>query len=75
MAIQISTDTELSAVNSILGSIGQAPITSLTGNALQNPEISFVKNILDELDRYRKRDKINQNYIPAIQLTKPPYMI
>ena len=51
MAIQISTDTELSAVNSILGSIGQAPITSLTGNALQNPEISFVKNILDEVNK------------------------
>ena len=51
MAIQISTDTELSAVNSILGSIGQAPITSLSGTALQNPEISFVKNILDEVNK------------------------
>ena len=56
MAIQISTDTELSAVNSILGSIGQAPITSLTHNPpdpdpLANPEISFVKNILDEVNK------------------------
>ena len=51
MTIQISTDTELSAVNSILGSIGQAPITSLSGTALQNPEISFVKNILDEVNK------------------------
>ena len=51
MTIQISTDTELSAVNSILGSIGQSPITSLTGNALQNPEISFVKNLLDEVNK------------------------
>ena len=51
MAIQISTDTDLSAVNSILGSIGQAPITSLSGTALQNPEISFVKNILDEVNK------------------------
>ena len=56
MAIQISTGTELSAVNSILGSIGQAPITSLTHNPpdpdpLANPEISFVKNILDEVNK------------------------
>ena len=51
MAIQISTDTELSAVNSILGSIGQSPITSLTDNALQNPEIAFIKNILDETNK------------------------
>ena len=56
MAIQISTDTELSAVNSILGSIGQAPITSLTHNPpdpdpLANPEMSFVKNILDEVNK------------------------
>ncbi len=56
MAIQISTDTELSAVNSILGSIGQAPITSLTHNPpdpdpLENPEISFIKNLLDEVSK------------------------
>ena len=55
MAIQISTDTELSAVNSILGSIGQSPITSLTASGgvdpLANPEISFVKNILDEANK------------------------
>ena len=56
MAIQISTDTELSAVNSILGSIGQAPITSLTHSTgqpdpLDNPEISFIKNLLDEVSK------------------------
>ena len=51
MAIQISTDTELSAVNSILGSIGQSPITSLQGNALQNPEISFIHNLLQEVNK------------------------
>ena len=51
MAIPISTDTELSAVNSILGSIGQSPITSLSGTALQNPEISFIKNLLDQVNR------------------------
>ena len=46
MAIPVSTDTDLSAVNSILGSIGQAPITTLTHNPpdpdpLLNPEISL----------------------------------
>ena len=51
MAIQISTDTELSAVNSILGSIGQSPITSLNLQALQNPEISMVHNILMEVTK------------------------
>ena len=55
MAIPISTDTELSAVNSILGSIGQSPITSLqaSGNIdpLANPEISFIKNLLDEVNK------------------------
>ena len=45
MAIQISTDTELSAVNSILGSIGQSPITAIDDTALLNPEISFIKAI------------------------------
>ena len=38
-------DTELSAVNSILGAIGQSPITSLNFN---NPEISYVHNLLKE---------------------------
>ena len=51
----IDTDTELSAVNSILGAIGQAPITTLktsTGNnslssqISQNPEIAFIYNLL-----------------------------
>ena len=39
----IETDTELSAVNSILGAIGQAPVTSLV---FDNPEISFIFNLL-----------------------------
>ena len=39
----IDTDTELSAVNSILGAIGQSPITTLN---FQNPEISFIYNLL-----------------------------
>ena len=45
MSSTIGTDTELSAVNSILGSIGQAPVTQLN---TENPEISFVYNIFRE---------------------------
>ena len=52
MTTQIATDTELSAVNSILGSIGQAPITSLTtGNPLANPEIALIHNLLMEVTK------------------------
>ena len=40
----IDTETELSAVNAILGAIGQSPITTLSGNA--NPEVAFIYNIL-----------------------------
>ena len=39
----IDLDTELSAVNSILGAIGQAPVTSLV---YDNPEIAFIYNLL-----------------------------
>ena len=51
----IELDTELSAVNSILGAIGQAPITtlktstgnnSLSANISENPEIAFIYNLL-----------------------------
>jgi len=48
MTTQLATDTELSAVNSILGSIGQSPVTNITGTSLNNPEISLVKNLLLE---------------------------
>ena len=41
----VDIDTELSAVNAILGSIGQSPISGLD---FANPEISFIYNILKE---------------------------
>lgn len=41
-------DTELSSVNSILGAIGQSPVTNLD---YTNPEISFVYNIFSEANR------------------------
>ena len=55
MTTQVSTDTELSAVNSILGSIGQAPITTLN---FTNPEISFIYNILNEVTK----DVLNEGW-------------
>ena len=39
----IDTDTELSAVNSILGAIGQSPQTTLN---FDNPEVSLIFNLL-----------------------------
>jgi len=51
MTTQIATDTELSAVNSILGSIGQSPITQLNLTSLGNPEIGLVHNLLMEVTK------------------------
>jgi|TARA_R100001443_G_scaffold35242_1_gene49007 hypothetical protein len=45
MSSTIGTDTELSAVNSILGSIGQSPLTTLDKT---NPEVGYVYNIFRE---------------------------
>ena len=39
----ISIDTELSAVNNILGAIGQSPITTLN---FDNPEVGIIYNLL-----------------------------
>ena len=44
----VDIDTELSAVNAILGSIGQSPISAIDFN---NPEISFIYNILKEVNQ------------------------
>ena len=48
MPTTIDNDTELSAVNSILGSIGQSPVNSLN---FDNPEIEFVYNVLTEVNK------------------------
>jgi hypothetical protein len=45
----IDTDTNLSAVNSILGAIGQSPIT--TALNFENPETRFIFNILTEVNK------------------------
>ena len=56
----IDTETELSAVNTILGAIGQSPVTTLgtlttdasssseVVNTFENPEIAFIYNLLRE---------------------------
>jgi len=44
----VDIDTELSAVNAILGSIGQSPISGLD---FANPEISFIYNLLKETNQ------------------------
>ena len=64
MTTQIGTDTELSAVNSILGSIGQSPVTTLgtvtsdttnTGqeiaNTYANPQIAMIHGLLMEVTK------------------------
>ena len=41
-------DTDLSAINSILAAIGQAPITTLN---FENPEVHLIYNLLQEANR------------------------
>lgn len=43
-----NTETELSSVNSILGAIGQAPVTNLN---FENPEIALVYQIFNESNK------------------------
>jgi len=47
-ASTFKTDTELSAVNQVLGAIGQAPVTELN---YANPEISYIYQLLQECNR------------------------
>ena len=68
----IDLDTELSAVNSILGSIGQAPVTTLgrltttvsstdeVANTYENPEIALIYNIFKKavVRMYKMKDGI-----------------
>ena len=51
----MSTETELSSVNSILGAIGQAPVSRIHNNVngqleYINPEIAFIHQILKEVN-------------------------
>ena len=49
MAVDTTQDlTELNAVNSVLAAIGQSPVTTLD---YENPETSFVYNLIQECSR------------------------
>ena len=61
-----ASDTELSAVNSILGSIGQSPITSLTN---PNPEIQLIQNILNETNKDIQNEGWHFNHEEHVEVT------
>ena len=63
----LNLDTELRAVNSILGSIGQSPVTSLN---FQNPEIEFIYNILTEVSK----DVQNEGWQFNLEQDQPFYV-
>jgi hypothetical protein len=58
------SETELSSVNSILGIIGQAPITSLE---FTNPEVSFIYQLLQEASK----DIQNEGWVFNTELGYP----
>ena len=63
------TDTELSAVNSILGAIGQSPVTTLN---FTNPEVSFIYNILTEVNKDVQNEGWHFNSEEHVKLTPDP---
>ena len=80
MSMQTNTETELSSVNSILGAIGQSPVTALD---FTNPEISYAYQLLMEcnLDTQNEGWVFNteQDYPIALQpdktITIPPNVL
>ncbi len=63
----VDIDTELSAVNAILGSIGQSPISSLD---YDNPEVGFIFNILKEANQDVQNEGWTFNLEYHIKYTK-----
>ena len=63
-ASTFQTDTELSAVNQILGAIGQSPVTSLD---YTNPEVSYAYQLLQEC----VRDIQNEGWVFNRELAVP----
>ena len=61
---QFDSETELSSVNSILGIIGQAPITSLE---FTNPEVAFIYQLLGEASK----DIQNEGWVFNTELHYP----
>ena len=68
----IDTDTELSAVNSILGAIGQSPVTNLNLSGNTNPEISFIYNILTEVNKDVQNEGWHFNTEYHVKVTPDP---
>ena len=63
-ASTFQTDNELSAVNQILGAIGQSPVTALE---YTNPEVSYVYQLLQE----STRDIQNEGWVFNRELAVP----
>ena len=61
-------DNDLSAVNSVLAAIGQAPVTNLN---YQNPEVAMVKRLIDEVnvdvqsEEWQFNTEQHRTYTPA----------
>ena len=67
MPSTIDQDTELRAVNSILGSIGQSPVTALN---FKNPEIEFIYNILTEVSKDVQNEGWQFNFEENVDYTQ-----
>ena len=63
MTTQITPTTELQAVNTMLSTIGEAPVNSITGTT--TVDVSVAKNILDETSMSVQSQgwNFNTNYI------------
>ena len=69
-------DSDLSAVNSVLAAIGQAPVTYLVGEGLgtiENPEVAMVKSLIDETtidvqnEEWQFNTESNRPFSPEVQ--------
>ena len=62
-----AVSTELDAVNQILSSVGQAPVTTLD---LQNPEVSIARNTLVEMNRQVQSEGWTFNTERKVDMTR-----
>ena len=61
-----AVSTELDAVNQILSSVGQAPVTTLN---LENPEVAIALNTLRECSRMVQTEGWTFNYEEGVEVT------
>ncbi len=65
-----ASDNELSAVNSILGSIGQSPLpTTYDLSTNTNPEIQLIQNILNETNKDIQNEGWHFNHEEHVEVT------